>query len=206
MKRVLSVVMMLFLASGLVGGGTSLLKPAEAAQNAALAEISGKVKDVKGVGVKGAIVTVEGQNAKATTASDGSFKLTGVNPGSVFLYAKTPSTTYLDGETLKAIAAKAGATASGVEIILSGRPSASATYMGQKSCAGCHDAKLTKSFDGTPHASVHSRFVTEGTSHLAYKNLWPEPGTAYLPKDPKGKLLKVQDPLDGTGLVHVAQP
>jgi len=204
MKGNISVFMLSIFASSLIVVGTSSMMPAQAAQKAALAAISGKVKDVKGVGVKGAVVTVEGQNVKATTAADGSFKINGVNPGPVFLYAKTPSTAYLDGETLKSIAAKGGATASGVEITLSGRPSASATYMGMKSCAGCHDAKLTKSFDGTPHASIHSRFVTEGTSHLAYKNLWPEPGTAYLPRDPKGKLLKVQDPLDGTGLVHVA--
>ena len=39
------------------------------------AAISGKVKDVKGAGVKGATVTVAGQSVKATTASSGSFKL-----------------------------------------------------------------------------------------------------------------------------------
>jgi len=29
---------------------------------------------------------------------------------------------------------------------------------------------------------------------MVYKNMWPEPNGKYLPRDPKGKLLKVQDP------------
>jgi len=33
--------------------------------------------------------------------------------------------------------------------------------------------------------------------------MWPEPNSKYLPRDPKGKLLMVQDPLDGKGLVHL---
>ena len=39
---------------------------------------------------------------------------------------------------------------------------------------------------------------------MVYKNMWPEPDGKYLPRDPQGKLLKVQDPLDGKGLVNVA--
>ena len=148
-------------------------------------------------------MTVEGQKVKATTAANGSFKLTGVTPGSVYLYVKTPSAAYLDGETLKAIPVKSGAKVTGVEITLSGRPSAAATYVGMKNCSGCHDANMFKSLDGTPHAAAHSRFVTEGTSHMVYKNKWPEPNGKYLPRDPKGKLLKVQDPLDGKGMVNV---
>ncbi len=38
---------------------------------------------------------------------------------------------------------------------------------------------------------------------MVYKNKWPEPNGKYLPKDPKGKLLTVQDPLDGKGMVSV---
>ena len=203
MKRMLLVFPLLLLAGGVISGSMSSMTLAQADQRAGLAVISGKVKDVKGVGVKGATVTVEGQSVKATTASNGSFKLTGVNPGSVYLYVKTPSKAYLDGETLKAIPLKGGAKVTGVEITLSGRPSAAATYVGMKNCSGCHDEKLFKSLDGTPHASIHSRFVTEGTSRMVYKNMWPEPNGKYLPRDPKGKLLKVQDPLDGKGLVHV---
>jgi len=191
---------LLLLAGAMIAFGAS---SAMSAQGSGAASISGTVKDVKGAGVKGATVTVEGQKAKATTAANGSFKITGVTPGSAFLYVKTPSANYLDGETLKSIAVKGGANVTGVQITLSGRPSATATYVGGKNCAGCHDEKLFKAMDGSPNASAHSRFVTEGTSHMVYKNKWPEPDSKYLPRDPKGKLLKVQDPLDGKGMVHV---
>ena len=204
MKKMFLVFILSILAGGVVGGGTRSMTLAQADQRAGLAAISGKVNDVNGVGVKGATVIVEGQNVKAVTASNGSFRLTGVTPGSVYLYVKTPSKAYLDSETLKSIPVKGGATVSGVTITLSGRPSAAATYVGMKACSGCHDASLSKSLDGSPHAAVHSRFVTEGTSHMVYKNMWPDPNSKYLPRDPKGKLLKVQDPLDGNGLVHVA--
>ena len=185
-------------------GAISSAAPSPADPRAGSAVITGKVKDVNGSGVKGAAVTVEGQSAKAITAANGSFRLAAVNPGSVYLQVKTPSAAYLDGETLKAIVVKSGAQVAGVEIILSGRPGATATYVGMKNCSSCHDEKLFKSHDGNPHASIHSRFVTEGTSRMVYKNLWPEPNDKYLPRDPKGKLLKVQDPLDGKGLVHLA--
>jgi hypothetical protein len=200
MKKVFGV----FIFAMLIGAGITSITFAQAAQRTSVSVISGKVKDVKGTGVKGAIVTVEGQNAKTTTASNGSFKLTGMKPGPVYLYVKAPSNAYLDGETLKSISVKGGSTVSGVEVTLSGRPSSAATYVGMKACSACHDAKLSKSFDGTPHAAIHSRFVTEGTSHMVYKNMWPKLGDKYLPRDPKGNLLKVQDPLDGKGMVHLA--
>jgi hypothetical protein len=168
------------------------------------AMISGKVLDVNGKSVAGVKVTVDGQNITATTAKDGSFKLEGVAPGKVYLYATAPSKAYLDGETLKSIPVKNGATVSGVTITLSGRPSEAAAYLGMKACFGCHDAGLFKSLDSSPQASAHSRFVTEGTSHMIYKTMWPEPDGKYLPRDPQGKLLKVQDPVDGKGMVHLA--
>ena len=204
MKRMFFVFMLLILVGALVTGGTTSVMSAQSAQTAGIASISGKVKDVKGAGVKGANVTVEGQKAKATTDSSGSFKLTGVAPGSAYLYVKTPSVAYLDGETLKAITVKSGAKVTGVAITLSGRPGATATYVGKKSCTGCHDEKLAKAFDGTPNAAVHSRFITEGTSQMVYKNKWPEPDGKYLPQDPKGKLLMSQDPLEGKGMVNFA--
>ncbi len=203
MRRSFVLFVTLILVGGIIEGGTSSMALAQANPGMRLVVISGRVKDVRGVGVKGAIVAVEGQVVKAATASDGSFKVTRINPGSVFLYVKAPSKMYLDSETLKSISVKEGATVSGVEITLSGRPSDTATYVGMATCSGCHDAKMFKSLDGSPHASAHSRFVTEGTSHMVYKNKWPEPGNKYLPRDPKGKLLKVQDPLDGEGMVNV---
>ena len=184
------------------GMGAAVIPEAQAGTGAA--RIVGKVVNVKAGGVKGAKVTVEGQSVTATTAADGSFRLVGVKPGSVYLYVSSPSDAYLDGETLKSLSLKSGASVSGVLITLSGRPSAAATYVGMKSCARCHEGKMFKALDGSPHAAAHSRFVTEGTSHLVYKTKWPEPGDKYLPRDTKGKLLKVQDPLDGEGMVNVA--
>lgn len=199
-KETLFGFMTLVLAGAVIIGGTL---PTISAQAAGLASISGTVKDVKGAGVKGAIVTVEGQKTKATTAANGSFKLTGINPGSAYLYVKTPSAAYLDGETLKAIPVKGGTNVAGVQVTLSGRPVATAAYVGMKRCTGCHDANMFKALDGTPNAAAHSRFITEGTSHMVYKNKWPEPDGKYLPRDPKGKLLMSQDPLDGKGMVNV---
>ncbi|MGB7630806.1 MAG: carboxypeptidase-like regulatory domain-containing protein, partial [Candidatus Deferrimicrobium sp.] len=198
MKRI-GFIVVVALALGIPG--SAVIPVAQAGTGAA--RIVGKVVNVKAVGVKGAKVTVEGQSVRATTAADGSFKLVGVKPGSVYLYVSAPSNAYLDGETLKSISVKSGATVSGVLITLSGRPSAAATYVGMKSCAGCHDGKMFKSLDGTPHAAAHSRFVTEGSSHMVYKSKWPEPGNKYLPRDPNGNLLKVQDPMDGEGMVNV---
>ena len=198
-----SLIFILLILVAVVVGGTSSMMSAQADQRAALATISGKVKDVKGAGVKGATVMVAGQNAKATTAPDGSFKVDGVNPGLVYLTVKTPSQVYLDSETLKSIPVKAGANVSGVEITLSGRPGSAATYVGMQACIGCHDTKLFNSLNGSTHAAAHSRFVTEGTSHMVYSDMWPGPDSNYLPRDPKGNLLKVQDPLDGKGMVNV---
>lgn len=172
--------------------------------DAASAKVAGKVLNVNGEGIAGVKVAVQGQSVSAVTSRDGSFELKGVAPGNVFLYASSPSKAYLDGETLKSIPVKDGAAVTGVTITLSGRPSDAATYVGMKSCSECHDAKYFKALDGSPRAAAHSRFVTEGTSHMVYKNMWPEPGSKYLPRDPQGKLLKVQDPLDGKGLVHLA--
>ena len=77
--------------------------------NATSTRILGKVLDVNGKGVVGVKVAVEGQKITATTSKDGSFKLEGVAPGNVYLYATAPSKAYLDGETLKSISVKGGA-------------------------------------------------------------------------------------------------
>ena len=172
----------------------------------AKATIAGKVVDANGAGVAGATVTVESQFITAVTAADGSFNLTNVSSGFVYLYATAPSTSYLDGETLNAVFAAEGDSVSGVKITLSGRPSAAATTVGMTVCKACHIAAWPEMFaalDGSADAAAHSRFVVEGTSHMVYPELWPAPGDKYLPRNPTGGLLMVQDPLDGKGLVNV---
>ena len=170
------------------------------------AKIAGQVLDVMGDGVEGATVTAEGQAAIAVTAADGSFELTDVEDGFVFLYVTAPSDAYLDGETLGAIYVATGQTVSDIVVTLSGRPSADAISVGVETCQDCHGRKWPEMFaalDGSADAAAHSRFVTEGTSHLVYPELWPAPDDKYLPRNPKGELLLVQDPVDGAGLVNV---
>ena len=168
--------------------------------------ITGIVVDASGEGVEAAVVSIENQEVMATTASDGTFELSNVAPGFVYLYVTAPSEAYLDGETLQAIHVEEGATVPDVSVTLSGRPSADATGVGMAACQVCHGAtwpEMFASYDSSPNAAAHSRFVTEGTSHLVYPEMWPEPGDKYLPLDPKGQLLLSQDPTDGTGLVNV---
>lgn len=194
------------LLTGVAGGGTVSVTLTLAAQPATSAAISGVVRDVNGAGVPAAIVSVEGQNASATTAADGTFTISEVSPGFVFLYVTTPSEAYLDGETRQSIFAQAGAQAGGVEVTLSGRPSNTATSLGGAVCKTCHSVispGMGSVLDGSPDAAAHSRFVVEGTGAMVYPELWPEPGEVVLPRNPSGGLLMSQDPLDGQGLVNV---
>ncbi|MES0344062.1 MAG: carboxypeptidase regulatory-like domain-containing protein [Anaerolineales bacterium] len=170
------------------------------------AQISGTVVDVKGACVEGATVSVEGQSISTTTADDGSFNIADVPAGFVYLYVTSPSELYLDGETLASVYAGAGMAVSDVEITLSGRPSAEATSIGGEACKGCHASAMPEmfaAFDGSTDASIHSRFVNEGTSRMIYPELWPEPGDKFLPRTPSGDLLLAQDPSDGLGMVNV---
>lgn len=192
--------------AGPAGAAGEAAVSTEAEADSELAQISGTVVDVNGVGVEGATVSVEGQEASATTGADGSFDLADVTPGFAYLYVTSPSDAYLDGETLGSIYAMGGGTVADIEITLSGRPSADATTVGMETCKTCHAGTMPEMFaayDGSTDAVVHSRFVNEGTSHLVYPELWPEPGDKFLPLTPSGDLLLVQDPLDGHGLVNV---
>jgi Carboxypeptidase regulatory-like domain len=174
--------------------------------NVEASTISGKVLDVEGNGIANAIVQVEGQTLKATTTKDGFFKISNIPDGNVFLTVSTPSKKYLDSETLKSIKVMQDATVADIRIVLSGRPSDIAEYVGINECKTCHEDQwpdIFQAFDGSPNASIHSRMVNAGTSQMIYPELWPDPGSHYLPLDPKGNLLMVQDPLDGKGLVNL---
>ncbi len=190
----------------LLGLAGCVAAPLQPEVEAAPATITGMVVDVNGAAVEGASVSVEGQTVSSATATDGSFTLTGVEPGFVYLYVTAPSASYVDGETLQGVLATAGETSAGVEITLSGRPSDEATYVGMETCQDCHGREWETMFaalDGSAGAAAHSRFVTEGTSHLVYPEMWPAPGDKFLPRNPKGELLMVQDPVDAAGLVNV---
>ena len=150
------------------------------------------------------MVTIDGQDGPIGVAdADGMFELLDVPAGFVFLHVATPSDAFLDGGTRSAIFVGGGTTISDLEIVLSGRPSAAATWVGGASCKGCHAGSHASIIQGMEGA-VHSRFVTEGTSHMIYPAMWPEPDEKVLPLNPSGDLLMVQDPLDGEGLVNLA--
>ena len=169
--------------------------------------VEGKVLNAQGDPVQNVNVKVEGQSVTATTDANGVFELEDVESGFVYIYANAPSDAYLDSETLNSVYVGANSTVSGVEITLSGRPSDDAEYVGMSTCVVCHESQwpdIFEAFDGSPDSSIHSRFVTEGTSHMVYPEMWPEPGEKnYVALDPSGEPLMVQDPLDGEGLVNV---
>ena len=170
---------------------------------ASTGSISGVVRDVAGDPVADAVVTVEGQISGATTAADGSFLVEDIAPGFAFLTVDPASTQHLPGGTRHSAYVAAGDTADVGDIALSGRPSDSATWVGGDTCIACHTALHADIVNGLSGAA-HARFVTEGTSHMIYPELWPVPGDKELPLNPAGELLMVQDPVDGDGLVNLA--
>jgi len=165
--------------------------------------ISGVVLDAAGDPVADASVAVEGQASTALTAADGSFLVEDIAPGFAFLTVDSASAQHLPGGTRHSAYVVAGDTADVGDIALSGRPSDSANYVGGNICIACHTALHADIVNGLSGAA-HSRFVTEGTSHMIYPEMWPDPGEKVLPLNPAGELLMVQDPTDGEGLVNLA--
>lgn len=127
--------------------------------------LSGRVLGRKGTSgvsspVASAQVCVEGGSICVNAQSDGTYTLTGVTPGFIFLSAS--ATGYLLGETRQASFLAAGATVTGLYITLSGRPTNSATYVGTNTCVSCHtsvspsvvtawqNSAHFKAFDRTP--------------------------------------------------------
>jgi len=186
-------------AAGIVTQVDIVLAPVPASTGS----ISGVVRDAAGDPIADALVAVEGQANTALTAADGSFLVQDVAVGFAFLTVNPASTQYLPGGTRNSAYVIAGNTADVGDIALSGRPSDGAQYVGGNVCVGCHSMLHADIVNGLGGAA-HSRFVTEGTSHMIYPELWPVPGEKVLPLNPAGELLMVQDPLDGEGLVNVA--
>ena len=172
--------------------------------------ITGTVLDTAGVPVEGAEVSVDGSTTLVdTTGADGAFSITAVDPGSVFLSVTAPSTAYLDGELRRAQVVEAGAVTDAGTINLSGRPSDTAQWVGGAGCVACHNGLNPEKMAGL-EATAHARFVTAGTSHMVYPDLWPEPYDAGSPRETRvvpvsssGTTLMVQDPRDADGTVNL---
>ena len=193
------LVMTVTVASGTVIQVDIVLAPVAASTGS----ISGVVRDAAGDPVADALVAVEGQVSTALTAADGSFLVEDVAVGFAFLTVDPASTQYLPGGTRNSAFVIAGNTVDVGDIALSGRPSDSADWVGGDVCVQCHTMLHADIVNGL-NGAAHSRFVTEGTSHMIYPELWPVPGDKVLPLNPAGELLLVQDPLDGDGLVNLA--
>ncbi|MBI2890274.1 MAG: carboxypeptidase regulatory-like domain-containing protein [Nitrospirae bacterium] len=177
---------------GVIGCGeddeetTEVVKPAT--------KIEFFVKDAAGNAIEGATVSVEGQAATATTDATGAFKLEGLSGDMVFLRAKGPGSSYLEGGTRhEAVEVENGALAESVTINLSSRPSDSAKYVGGTQCGACH---TTQAADEGGSAHAHS--ITPDKTRMISKDLWPAVGAT---KDTKFTAL---DPTDATGKISVA--
>jgi carboxypeptidase family protein len=145
---------------GVIAGGTTQVVLAVLIAPDAPGTVSGTVTDSKNppTPLAGVTVSVPGTSATATTAADGSFTVTGVPPGPVFLSAAAPSASYLDTETREAVFVPPGQDVTGVNLVLSARPSDSAQYRGMSgvfSCSTCHSDKVT-----THQSSAHYRSLT----------------------------------------------
>jgi len=175
-----------------------------------LGAINGSVLDVAGEPISDATVSIASDPGLTdTTSADGSFTITGLEPGSVFLDVATPSDAYLGGGPRYSMAIESGVVTDAGAITLSGRPGADASWVGGDSCLNCHDGLDPEKGAGLA-ASAHSRFVTAGTSHMVYPDRWPEPydgsarlATRLVPVNSSGTALMVQDPRDADGTVNV---
>jgi hypothetical protein len=151
--------------------------------------ITGTVKNslIAATGLAGVKVSVEGTAVSATTDAAGVFTLTNVPPGPVFVSATAPSTSYLDGETRDAVMVAPGGMVNGVGIILSARPSDSATYTGMDSALGC--TKCHAAHSASVKSSAHNRSLSDISQNRlinpvlavprvvganTYTHLWPE--------------------------------
>ncbi|TMQ10292.1 MAG: hypothetical protein E6J90_30030 [Deltaproteobacteria bacterium] len=145
---------------GVAAGGSTHVSLLLGIASNAPGAISGIVTDAKSPPgpLAGVVVSVEGGTARATTGADGRFAIGGVAPGPVFLAAAAPNDSYLGTETREAVFVAPGSTIGGVALVLSARPSDSATYVGMDralGCATCHTAEAA-----ALRSSAHFRSLT----------------------------------------------
>src|SRR5512140_1796456 len=151
---------------GVAAKATTIVSLALTVDSGAPSTISGKVADSRTTPgpIVGAAVSVQGQSAKATTDANGAYTLSGVTAGPVYISVTPPDISkLLPSETRNAVMVTPATTISGVDIVLSARPSDAATYVGMGPlCSTCHGSGNTKTGDHvTPmKASAHNRSLT----------------------------------------------
>jgi hypothetical protein len=134
----------------------------------ATGSLSGTVRGSKGP-IAGAQVCVEGSAICSTSGSNGTYTLSGVSPGSLFVSAEAGG--FLPGETRQAAVLTAGASLQGVDVMLSGRPTDTATYVGSNACLTCHSF-LNSGLVAEWQASAHHGVLDRTTSHIDVTG-WP---------------------------------
>ncbi len=157
---------------GVAAGGTTNVSLAMTPMAPTAGSIAGTVYQANGTPLAGATVTAEGQAASATSGADGTYTLSDVTPGFVFVHVDPPDPAlFLPGETRRSVFVAAGATASVADVTLSGRPGDSATYAGSTACAVCHTTHVADE-----RTSAHYRSLTLDASRIIRTSLFPAVG------------------------------
>jgi carboxypeptidase family protein len=153
---------------GVIGGGTTNVSLVISPDTSAPGAISGTVTDTKSPAtpLAGVVVKVQGQSAQTTTAANGTFTLSTVSPGPVFVSATAPNASFLDTETRQAVIVQPNATVSGVTLVLSARPSDAATYVGMAAglCSACH-ANVANPVRTSAHNRSLTRIQRDANGH-----------------------------------------
>jgi hypothetical protein len=156
---------------GVAAGATSSVSLVLALDGQAPGSISGTVSDTRkptANRIGGVTVRVQGSTLATTTAVDGSFTLANVPPGPVFLSALAPSSEFLDTETRTAVIVPPGGAKSGIQLVLSSRPSDSAQYVGMndatRGCWNCHPAEVSAE-SGSAHMRSLTRIQRDSNGH-----------------------------------------
>jgi cytochrome c554/c'-like protein len=181
-RLMLSWVSIAFLVLGVVActGSGSTATPAATPTTGSLSGMILGRNGTSGVSspVAGAQVCVEGSSPCATTQSDGTYTVSGVTPGFVFLSAS--ATGFLPGENRKASFLASGATVTGLNITLSGEPPSTATYVGTNRCVSCHSI-VSPSVVADWQSSAHFRATDRTLGSVDFTG-WPaEPASGCTP-------------------------
>jgi len=180
---------------GVGAGATVNVKLALAPAATAVGKLHGKISGRRGtsgksVPVSGATVCVEGTSNCVASASDGTYTLTSVSPGALFVSATT--TAFLAGEIRQAVFLAPAGSVSAVDITLSGQPGSQATYVGSEKCATCHSS-LTGGLVSAWQASAHATVVDRSTAHVDVTG-WPVAGPSCSTPNYKDSQLMAVDP------------
>jgi hypothetical protein len=159
-------------AVGVGAGATVRVSLVLAPEAATTGSLSGTIRGRSGssaASIAGAQVCIEGGSNCVTSGSDGTYSLTNVAPGFVFVSAS--ATGYLTGETRQATHVVAGGTTSSVDVMLSGKPMDDARYIGATFCVTCHTTFNPSDVSGW-QSSAHFGGIDHSTGHLDVSG-WP---------------------------------